>query len=96
MNSLMPVCTASVSRHRIRLQFLILGFQKVGSEQGKVKVSVSSPREGDHGHNSGGSSSSLGWADSLNTVSAYGGSVYSPLSFSGLGPEYFLQCFHYC
>lgn len=72
MNSLMPVCTASVSRHRIRLQFLILGFQKVGSEQGKVKVSVSSPREGDHGHNSGGSSSSLGWAESSWDYRPYG------------------------
>lgn len=42
--------------------FLILGFQRVGSEQGKVKVNLSNPGEGDNGHNSG--SSSLGLAKS--------------------------------
>lgn len=42
--------------------FLILGFQRVESEQGKVKVNLSNPGEGGHRHNSG--SSSLGPAES--------------------------------
>lgn len=71
----MSLCAASINTQSIvwrtslgrseksrTLLFLILGFQKVGSEQGKVKVNLSNPGEGDLGHISG--SSSLGLAES--------------------------------
>lgn len=45
MINLMSLCTASISTPRIVHLLLILDFQRVESEQGKVKVSLSNPGE---------------------------------------------------